>query len=102
MMIAQHHTDAPSRPIITSLTTILACQNRLNRDMSCATGTAWATSAGFISFVLALRAAPRESPRPTAEWSRKILCLPCSFARESVENKGGDSKAGTDPQTVVF
>ncbi len=52
MMIAQHQTEATRSPSITSLTTKWACQNRLNRDKSWATGAAWAMSAGFMSFVL--------------------------------------------------
>src|SRR3712207_5959867 len=90
MMMAQHQTEAHRSPIITSLTTKWACQNNPNRDMSCTTGAAWATSAGFII------PRPRSSEQP---WSRKahrrmvlrkiLLSYHCSFAPESVENKGG-------------
>ena len=47
MMIAQHQTEAASRPTITILTTIWADQNMLHSETS-AMGLA-ARSAGFMS-----------------------------------------------------
>ena len=43
----RRHSNAPIRPSITSLTTMWACQNRVQNDMSIC-GAACATSAGFI------------------------------------------------------
>src|ERR1700722_5258691 len=66
MMIAQHQIEAPSRPSMTSFTTICADRNMLQRETSTAgeeTPEA-AISAGFITEVLAkLRSkCPRYSP----------------------------------------
>jgi len=54
MMMAQHQTEAASRPIITSLTTIEALQNMAKTEPS---GPA-ASGAAAISFMLIVLAIP--------------------------------------------
>ena len=90
MMIAQHQTEAASRPSITSLTTKWACQNRLHRERSCATGAAWATSAGFMSRPLSSSRLEGRDRRFPADLVRD----PAGSARNLSKVRGG---AGDGP-----